>query len=502
MQIAAVAPEIPWSDLVHSLMPNGRTLDYVVTGPTDDLSPVGVQKTTFVAGLFATGEVGLGVTGTPTQPTRAINAYYAPPGADPDADLTTWYAALNAGDPYDESPLAADITNKVAHLKSAYYLPMDRQPAPILISNGFTDDLFPVDEAIRYVNKELSLFPSATVAQLHFDWGHQRGQNKPADTARLRDSIYAWFDHYVKGDVTVPVASGVEVWTQTCPKAAASAGPYRAARWWDIHPGEVRFDSAAAQPVLSASGDPTVAKSFDPVAGGGACATAAGADQQGVASYRLPSPSGAGYTLMGAPTIVADLAVHGTHTALAGRLVDVAPDGTESLVARGLYRPRGDGRQVWQLHPGAWHFAAGHQPKLELLGQDAPYGRPQNIPFEIDVSSLQLRLPVAEAPDCTQILSPAAPVLPYAGATLAPGVPAAPVDTCAPPPPPPPPPPAAPASAPPGVAPAVTGDSGGSVVERRTAAPGERRPARRVRHSARKQSSRRQVRRAARSRGR
>ena len=28
MRIAAAAPVIPWSDLVYSLVPNGRTLDY------------------------------------------------------------------------------------------------------------------------------------------------------------------------------------------------------------------------------------------------------------------------------------------------------------------------------------------------------------------------------------------------------------------------------------------------------------------------------------------
>jgi hypothetical protein len=53
---------------------------------------------------------------------------------------------------------------------------------------------------------------------------------------------------------------------------------------------------------------------------------------------------------------------------------------------------------VFQLHPGAWHFAAGHIPKLELLGQDSPYVRTPNGQFSISVSDLQLRLPVHEAP--------------------------------------------------------------------------------------------------------
>ena len=70
-------------------------------------------------------------------------------------------------------------------------------------------------------------------------------------------------------------------------------------------------------------------------------------------------------------------------------------------MARGVYRidsSAPDGLQVFQLHPGAWHFAAGHIAKLELLGQDSPYVRTSNGQFSISVSDLQLRLPVHEVP--------------------------------------------------------------------------------------------------------
>ena len=33
MQIAAAAPNIPWTDLAYSLVPNGSTLDYVADAP-------------------------------------------------------------------------------------------------------------------------------------------------------------------------------------------------------------------------------------------------------------------------------------------------------------------------------------------------------------------------------------------------------------------------------------------------------------------------------------
>ena len=54
---------------------------------------------------------------------------------------------MNAGEPYDGDPVTEGIVREIAANHSGYYLAMDREPAPTLISNGFTDDIFPVDEA-------------------------------------------------------------------------------------------------------------------------------------------------------------------------------------------------------------------------------------------------------------------------------------------------------------------------------------------------------------------
>ena len=189
-----------------------------------------------------------------------------------------------------------------------------------------------------------------------------------------------------------------------------------------LHPGEVRFKAADPEDVSSASGDPTVNAAVDPIAGGGnACATTSSASLSGTATYRLPKVAGKGYTLLGAPTVIADLRVKAStdavNTELAARLWDVAPDGNQALVARALYRPTGDGRQVFQLHPNGWRFAGGHVPKLELLGNDTPYGRMSNFPFRITVSNLDVRLPTHDKPWATkQVVTPAAPILPK-GAT-------------------------------------------------------------------------------------
>jgi hypothetical protein len=392
LHIAAAATFAGYSDLVYALMPNGRTVDSQVTSPTADLSPVGVEKESIVGGLFAVG---------------AVDGYYARPGVDPGADLTSLYADVTAGEPYNTSVDESQI-QQIAQFHSPYYL-LDGAygygrvpPAPLLLANGFTDDIFPVDENLRYDNLERSLYPSDPIALFAFDGGHMRGQNKSADKALLASRITAFFDHYVKGTGPQPTM-GVTALTQTCPSSAPSGGPYHAATWAVLHPGEVDYSSKTTQTILSTAGNPAISKTFDPVYGGGACATVSATDQgPGVATYRLPAATGAGYTLLGSPTVIADLRVTGTFAYIAARLLDVNPaTNTETLVARGVYRIDSnapDGLQVFQLNAAAWSFAAGHVPKLELLGQDMPYTRPSNGVFSISVSNLQLRLPVHEVP--------------------------------------------------------------------------------------------------------
>ncbi|HWE34572.1 MAG TPA: CocE/NonD family hydrolase [Solirubrobacteraceae bacterium] len=405
LSLAAGAPVVPWSDLVAALMPNGRTLDYQVTSPTADLSPIGVEKQSFVSGLYAAGQAA---------------GYYSSPGLNPDADLTTWFAAINAGEPYDANPEDQLLTTQIARYHSAYYLldgaygTAKEAPAPLLVANGFTDDLFPVDEAIRYYNLERSLYPTDPISLFDWDGGHMRGQNKTADGALLSARIQTFFDHYVKGTGPQPQLD-VTALTQTCPSTTPSGGPYEAPTWAALHPGEVDYSSQPAQTILSTAGSPTISKTFDPILGGGACATAPAADQgAGVATYRLPAATGSGYTLLGSPTVIADLNVTGKFAYIAERLLDVNPaTNTETLVARGLYRiddNAPDGLQVFQLHPGAWHFAAGHIPKLELLGQDTPYSRASNGVFSISVTDLQLRLPVHEGPGSNPAVGQPQPV--------------------------------------------------------------------------------------------
>jgi uncharacterized repeat protein (TIGR01451 family) len=410
MQIAAAQPDIPWTDLAYSLQPNGHTLDYVVDSPYLKRGRIGVMKQSFVAGLYALGKA---------------TSYYAPAGQDPDADLDTWYAEINAGEPYDQNPQSTDIVDEIMKHHSSYYIDHSTAPAPLLISNGFTDDLFPPDEAIRFYNRTKTQYPGTPVSLMFGDHGHQRGQGKPADGVFRNRQRHNWFDYYVKGVGPQPF-QGVQTLTLTCPSLASSNGstgpfddpntdlPYQAASWAQLAPGEVHVSGAAAQTIDPGATD-QAGQSFDPISGPGACATAPGADQTGTANYHLTVPST--FTLMGSPTIVADINSLGLTSQVAARLLDVDTSGNETLIARGLYRPEINAdltptHQVFQLHPDGYKFETGHTIKLELLPSDQPYGRNSNGQAPVTVSNLELRLPTIESPDGGLIQPPAPKVVP------------------------------------------------------------------------------------------
>ncbi|HEY2429932.1 MAG TPA: hypothetical protein VGI06_13430, partial [Acidimicrobiales bacterium] len=418
MSFAAAAPMAAWSDLIPAVQPNGHDLDYTLTPLGEDVSPLGVVKASFLQGLYAE---------------LAIDSYFPPPGGDP--PLTEATLTADAGWPAlsPANPLYGPAVADLHRFHSPYYLLDDEAPAATLWANGWNDDVFPVTEEFRWVNKVLSTHPNAKVSMFLSDTGHPRSLDKPADAAALTTSIVSWFDHYLLGHRT-PVLTGVEALTTTCPATSASAGPYYAPSWPAMHRGEVRERSAGSQTVLSTSGDPAADTQFDPVLGSGVCASpSATSTPRGSATYNFPV-AGNGFTMIGATTVTANMNAVSMPGAplpyVSAHLLDVAPGGqTETLVARQTYRLSSSGPQVFQLYPQAWHFAPGHTIRLELLGQDTPYSRPDTLPGAITVSNLELRLPTVDQPNCTTILSPAPPVVP-AQQQLAPGVNPHPPDTC------------------------------------------------------------------------
>ena len=403
MSIAAAAPDIPWTDLAYSLLPHGRTLDYAADsqyfGPNDDY-PIGIPKQSYIGVLYSTGQA---------------LSNYAPPGTDPSADLATWFALINAGDPIDQTSLATDIADEVTTYHSSYYIPIRDEngnpapPAPLLISNGWTDDLFPVDEAIRFYNRTRDVFGTDQPISLIFtDTGHARGQNKSADQAMLRAARDAWFDHYLKGTASAP-EQGVTALTQTCPGDAPSAGPFTAADWDSLSPGEVRFADTGSKTITPGGGNPSDGVAYDPAGGnlpgagdvlgalgGAACSTTSGPDRPGTATYTPRTRKE--WRLHPARLADGDRRhLHGL-AELPGRRPAAGrqPRGRPHARRARPLPARRRGPPGLPAPPERVEVRGRPSPKLELLPADQPYGRNSNAQAPVTVANLELRLPVRE----------------------------------------------------------------------------------------------------------
>ena len=400
MAIAAALPLWGWSDLAYALMPNGNTLDYLAANPYGER--VGVAKQSWQDLLY-----GLGL----------ISGFYAPPGADPGADLTSWFARVNQGEPYDDQA-SRDLLAEIQRFHSAYYLQdladgpswwHKHRPAPILAYNSWLDDLFPASEPLRFRNLILDRFPGAEFSLLFAAGpGHPRAPLGGV-TPDLADLTAAFFARHLKG--VRSQRFGIRTYTQAC-NGSTTLGPFDSTNWSDQHPGEVRLSSPAAQTFSGLGGNPLVASEIDPVANlvGTGCHTRAAAVEPNTATYDIAAAQAGGYTLVGSPTVIAQLAVSGANGQIDARLWDVAPSGEQSLVTRSVFRPEaGTHQAVFQLYPNGWQFAPGHVARLQLLGRDHPTYRASNGTFTVTASDLQLRLPVHEDPG-GQVLAPLPPL--------------------------------------------------------------------------------------------
>jgi len=378
LHIAAAWPRWQWSDLADSLVPNGRFRDGVPATIGLGATPAGLMKQSFVTGLYATS---------------LTSGYVAPEGVDPSADLIGWYGLLNGGEPYGRG--VADVEKDLQEYHSAVGL-YGRRPAPLLLQDGFTDDLFPAPQALRTYDQLTRRTPRSAVALQLGDLGHGRAQNKVRVNHAFNTAGAAFLAAHLKGQGTPPRTGSVTVLPQTCPATAPDGDPITAASWAAIHPGTFtvvqappprrrhrpftgRAQTAAtrtqpAQELSHDGGDPAIATALNfPQNRGQTCQAFPSAKAPGTAAYARGVARA--FTMVGSPSVTARVTV-GTrpnaYPQLIARLWDVAPGGTQRLIARGAYRVSSrDARITFQLWGNAYRFAAGHRVRVELLGQDA-----------------------------------------------------------------------------------------------------------------------------------
>ena len=396
MHLAAAVPKYPWSDLVHSLIPNGRASDGVILPDGNRINPVGIEKQSFVSYLYFLG--------------LPPNGYYCPqPCPDPTADLTAWLARVNQGEPYDPAsqPSLAYALSQLKTWRSAYYQDalIDRSTdlVPIFDMQGWTDNLFPEVEGVSLVNKLRAHSWPVKVAVS--DVGHPIAQKKSSVWSVLNGEANAFLDHYLKGTTAPALDSAAQV--TTCNTSAGTI--YTKNDWASLAPYRITRSSTEQKATTYAAGDQPAGAMTDPIGvaaqhgGVGACVTLPASTRfTRTASWDFPVSTA--FTLLGEPALHLDLTIAGVDAEVNSRLWDVSPNGDMTLVTRGAYRFTGlPGQTIIDttLQGNGWDFRPSHTIRLQVTQNDAPYLRLDNLPSAISYNGVTLTLPTPTASPST-----------------------------------------------------------------------------------------------------
>ena len=390
---AAAVPMYTFSDLIQVLAPNGRGTDGWSMAPPDGnhTDPFGVPIQSTIAGLLAAGET---------------SGFFAPPGVDPTSDILTDSARVLAGNPFLQSD---PLVQRGIHVYRQYKSPITTPPqgrVPIFWVQGITDPLFPAFEALQMRNQLKADDPAYPIKTFLADLGHDYTAQRQDEWDAAHAAMNDFLDHYLRPDRT-PSAPTFDV-TSTVTRCLDHNAPMQLATaptWDALHTGHVTFASTTPGATSSAVPGPS-ARATDPITT--ATLPLPGA-YHGCRIMRpsQPDPTAATYTfpvstdavLMGGPVVDITFSTTAPDTELNVRLWDVAPDGSaQGLVTRGTYRSTdlpGTGRHArFQIAPQGYRFPAGHTVKVEVAANDLPYYQQDNVPALVEVTRLELTMPV------------------------------------------------------------------------------------------------------------
>jgi len=183
VNIRTVVPIVPWSELTGALRPNGRR--------DAPIEPAGGFKLSFVEGLY--------VGGCNDFPVCSNYPEY----------LKAWNAWIVATEPNNITPIDRQIVDGFSGYRSVYWQDdfwTRTVPTrlPIFLAQGWTDDLFPLDEALRMYNRLKATDPTYPIALYLGDIGHPRARNKPGEVDFAIKQLIAWMQWYLRGEGTQP----------------------------------------------------------------------------------------------------------------------------------------------------------------------------------------------------------------------------------------------------------------------------------------------------------
>lgn len=447
IRLVAAAPRYGWTDLLEALVPSGHYFDIdpasgktaiTSTKPEEapSLHPIGVEKQSIVALLYASGN--LANTNHTTFP----------------AWMHESYQRLQEGEPYDGDELLERVARWFINDRSAYY--QERfwtrvragMKVPTFIAATWTDPLFnTMQSGVAFYNKLKSVSPKYPMQMYlgdynHFsankakEWGDICGDdhhvcklddyrkadgvlnlNRAASRVRVgaNSRMNRFLDFYL-GNKGVTPAHKVWATTTICAANATEGIPadepgieYSAGSWRGLSTGTERFawkGGGVATTTTTSTAADNHSQQTDPgyrETQSNKCSTLPNSDSSpGVVQYEDVVDEA--FTMMGLPT----LELTYTASAMAGdywiaaRLFDKKPDGSITLVTRGVCKvvtaaePDVD-CNVFQLWGNAWTFEKDHSVLLEVTQSDSPMFRLDNLPSSIAYAAAELRLPVADA---------------------------------------------------------------------------------------------------------
>jgi len=384
-------PMYTWFDVLEALSPNGRNSDGVAVKDGNHTDPIGVPIQSYLAGLYAAGQP-LG------------NGYFAPPGVDQTADITTSTARTLAGSPFPQSdPILQNTITQFETYKSARGIPPDGV-IPIFWVQGETDPLFTAFHPLQAANMLRAYRPNYPIKLFFGDIGHDYAAERTDEWNAAHVLMNAFLDHYLTGAGPTP-AFDVTAAVTRCLNHDAPAELVTARSWSTLHTAWSSFKGLGAAETTTAGPsregiltDPVSQASVtqNPLSYRGCRKLDATNSDPNAVTWMFPLRHRV--TMIGAPVIDVTYATTSPDTELAVRLWDVDPStGLQALVTRGIYRAvDGPGTSLharFEIAPNGYRWAAGHTLKIEVTSNDAPYYQPSNIPGVIMIDGMTLRLP-------------------------------------------------------------------------------------------------------------
>jgi hypothetical protein len=380
VRIRTIVPIVPWSDLLYSLLPNGR--------PENSIEPPGSAKLSYVNGLFASG-----LRDSPERPYPNYPDY-----------LFAWHAWINGMEPNRVDPLYQQIVDGIAGYRSIWWQrPTAR--VPVFQVQGWTDDLFPVPEAKRMLSALKAADPTYPIASYFGDIGHPRASNKPDEMAYVLGLIREWLAFYLRGAGTEPAHVVRAAITRPRDQAFSVSDVITAGSYAELATRTLAHNFAGTSVLINPVTDPLSGFFWDPLVMEAA---------RELKPYPVPPPDaaivntsiavfrvgvselsgGAPLLIAGEPVIVLRASTDAPRVQLNVRLVEVAPDGTRRIVTRGTYIVEGSGQVRIPSYGNVWEARPGSALELEITNLDSPYITPSRVPSVTQVSDVRLELPV------------------------------------------------------------------------------------------------------------